>query len=181
MVTYRLTGQTVTDVITERTIEAAEDGVDKYIVRDYVQGDQGAHIEVSSLLNCRKLRQLPVDLGPGFVAVKAEMLLPKTYKKGETCTFATRVTREGLTDPTTWQEIQVTSHGIASLIMRVQFDTSVSLPERCWHFAAMPDFGRLELPGPEEGRDVEITRFGFAEHHFGVGHAAAKYGMVWRW
>jgi hypothetical protein len=181
VVTYYLTGQTVTELVTERSIEAIADEVDRYIVRDYVQGAPGAYIKVHPLLNCKRVNQLPVDLGPGFIAVKAEMLLPESYGKGSGCTFATRVTRTGVTDATTWQEIQVTSHGINSLTMRVQFDDQIPLPSRCWYFAAAPDLGRLEPPGPGEDRDVAISRFGYAEHHFGAGEPAAKYGVKWRW
>src|SRR5262249_49850166 len=95
VVTYHLTGQVLTDIITERRIEAAEDGVDRYIVRDYVQGAPDAKIEVRPLLNCRAGTKTPVDLGPGFVAVKAEMLLPAAYAKGTGCNFATMVERTG--------------------------------------------------------------------------------------
>jgi hypothetical protein len=181
VVTYYLTGQTVTDVITERRIEAMEDGVDRYIVRDYVQGVPDAEIEVKPLLNCRSGEHMPVDLGPGFVAMKAEMLLPKAYARGDGCNFATRVKRKGVTGPTTWQEIQVTSYGVDALIMRIQFDLGEALPVRCWYFAAAPDVGRLEPPGPGEQRDLEISRFGYTERDFGAGQAAAKYGIIWRW
>ena len=181
VVTYRLNGQVVTDVVTERSVEAVQDNVDRYIVRDYVEGDPGARIEVKALLNCEKLGQVNAPIGPRSVAVKAEILLPKSYDKGTGCTFATHVTRQGVTDPTTWQEIQVTSHGIDSLTMRAQFDLEVPLPTRCWYFAAAPDVGRLEPPEPGEQRDLEISRLGFVEHRFGAGHALAKYGIVWAW
>jgi hypothetical protein len=180
-VTYFLTGQVVTDVVTERRVVATEDDVNRYIVRDYVQGAPNAHIEVRPLLNCQAGTHTPVDLGPGFVAVKAEMLLPRTYRKGTGCNFATQVKRTGVAEATTWQEIQVTSHGIEQLTMRVQFDLSTALPARCWYFAAMPDLGRLDPPGAEEGRDLEISDYGYTEKLFGQGDAAAKYGIVWRW
>lgn len=181
IVTYFLANQSVTDLFTERTVEATEDGVDRYIVRDYIYGDLGANIEIGALMNCKKISQLPVNL-PGYVAAKAEMRLPEAYAKGKGCTFATRVTRSGMTKPTTWQEIQVTSHGILSLVMRVQFDLQTPLPERCWYFAAMPDVDRLEEPATEEkGRDITISRWGYAEHSFGPATVAAKYGVAWRW
>jgi len=181
VVTYFLKGQVVTDVITERSVEATEDGVDRYIVRDYVEGDPGARIDVHTWLNCKRGAQAKANLGSKSVAVKAEILLPDSYLKGSGCTFATHVTRQGITEPTTWQEIQVTSHGIDSLTMRVQFDTEVPVPTRCWYFAEAFDVGRLEPPDPDEERDLKITSMGFAAHHFGVGRAQAKYGMVWTW
>jgi hypothetical protein len=109
------------------------------------------------------------------------MFLPKSYSEGTGCNFATHVKRTGVTEATTWQEIQVTSYGIDALTMRVQFDSGGSLPSRCWYFAAMPDLGRLELPDLDEGRDLDISRFGYAERVFGPAQAAAKYGIVWRW
>lgn len=181
VVTYYLTSQIVTDIITERTVEAVEDDVDRYIVRDYVQGSPDARIQVRALLNCATGTQTAVDLGPGFVGAKVEVLLPAAYRKGEGCTFATKVTRSGVAEPTTWQEIQVTSHGIDNLTMRAQFDLGVPPPSRCWYFAAVPDLGRLEPPGLGEQRDLDISRFGYVERHFGAGQATAKYGLVWHW
>lgn len=180
-VTYLLTGQTVTDVVTERRIVAVEDGIDRYIVRDYVQGAPDAQIEVRPLLNCRAGEHTPINLGPGFVALKAEMLLPSAYPKGAGCNFATQVKRMGVTGATTWQEIQVTSHGVESLTMRVQFDATAALPSRCWYFAEMLDLDRLEVPDRSEGRDLEVSRFGYAERIFGRGQPTAKYGLVWQW
>ena len=98
-VTYLLTGRTVTDVVTERRIVAVEDGIDRYIVRDYVQGAPDAQIEVRPLLNCIAGEHTPINLGPGFVALKAEMLLPKAYPKGAGCNFATQVKRKGVAAP----------------------------------------------------------------------------------
>jgi hypothetical protein len=181
VVTYYLSGQVVTDIITERRIEAAMDGVDRYIVRDYVQGAPDAQIEVRPLLNCSAGTQTPVDLGPGFVAVKAEMLLPTAYARGTGCNFATQVKRTGVTGATTWQEIQVTSHGVEHLAMRVQFDPAAARPSRCWYFAAVPHVGRLDPPDPREGRDLEVSSLGYVEKIFGRGDAAANYGIVWRW
>ena len=48
----------------------------------------------------------------------------------------------------------MTSHGVESLTMRVQFDATAALPSRRWYFAEMPDLGRLEVPDPSEGRDL---------------------------
>ena len=50
----------VTEVVTERRVIATEDDVNRYIVRDYVQGAPDAHIEVRPLLNCQAGAHTPV-------------------------------------------------------------------------------------------------------------------------
>jgi hypothetical protein len=183
LVTVRLVGRVVTELLTEREIEALHDGVDRYVVRAYIESSPGATLTVEPVLNCAKGDVRQVNIGRGVAAQKVEMVLPHSLSKGEGCFFATRVTRSGLSpdDPSTWEEIQVTSQGVDSLTMRVQFDQSLPLPAHCWYFSALPDSDRLEPPAPHEGRNLRISELGYVEHRFGAGMAAAKYGLSWSW
>jgi hypothetical protein len=182
IVTHHLRGQVVVESVSERWITAEEDGLSRYVVRAYARNDppKRPNLEIQPLLNCRLGPVRRVEFGDGTEAQLAEMLFPKTLRRGEKLFFATRVIAEE-PGPTHSREVQVTTHGVKNLIMRVQFDHSIPLPKRAWYFAEIPDLDRLIPPEDGDTRYVENSEVGFVEREFGRGVATAKYGLAWQW
>jgi hypothetical protein len=182
VVTYHLRGRAVTESVSERWIVAEQDGLSRYVVRAWAKNNppNRPQLQIQPLLNCRLGEVRHVDLGDGTEAQLAEMLFPSTLQRSDRLFFATRVIADE-PGPTLSREVQVTNHGINDLMMRIQFDTAVSLPKRAWYFAEVPDIDRLIPPERGDERYVGISSCGFVEHRFGRGITTAKYGIAWQW
>ncbi|MDG6100947.1 hypothetical protein Daura_01555 [Dactylosporangium aurantiacum] len=182
IVTYFLRGRAVSESFSERWITAEEDGLTRYIVRAYARNNPPARpaLEIQPWLNCTLGSVRRVDPGDGSEAQIAEMLFPKALQRGDKLFFATRVVAEE-DGPTMSREVQVTSHGIDELTIRIQFDNTLPLPKRAWWFAEVPDIDRLIPPEPGDDRYVEISGSGFLERQFGRAKPTAKYGLSWQW
>ncbi|MFF5230651.1 hypothetical protein [Dactylosporangium sp. NPDC000521] len=182
IVTYFLRGRAVSESFSERWITAEEDNLARYVVRAYARNNPPARpeLEIQPWLNCTLGAVRRVDLGDGSEAQIAEMDFPKPLQRGEKLFFATRVVAQEV-GPTMSREVQVTSHGIEDLTMRIQFDISQPLPKRAWWFAEVPDIDRLIPPEPGDDRFVEVSACGFIERQFARGYPSAKYGLSWQW
>lgn len=181
--TYVMTGRAVSYAISERTVVALEDGVDRYVVRARAPGpgtDEHHRPTIAARLNCRAG---PMRILPGGTrgdTHEVAMLFPAPLAKGNELFFASAVTDQVDIEPLV--EVGVTSRGIEAghLKLRIQFDDE--LPEALWWYSECLEDYRLVRPSAESDRFVPISVLGYAEHTFKqAGRYGHRYGLAWAW
>lgn len=184
--TYGLKGRAVNYAISERTIVAKDDDVDRYVVRARSPNPDAANApRIAARLNCRVGKPYEIKDVNGGVTHEVAMIF-ENLKSGQSHFFASAVTSQS-DDEDPLVEVQVTTQGIApgGLTMRVQFDNRDDggvFPEAAWWFAECLDVHRLVEPPEGDGRRLNWTKYGYLEHTFEqLGLTGHRYGIGWRW
>ena len=176
-----------THSVTERMLIAVlsnaegQSSVDHYKVRarytDASNSQTVRQTEITPLLNCRRGR---TEIGQdGWLMT--EMCFPEPLQDGEKVFFASlvRSEAEGPTLPLVY--IQVTSHGIVHLEMRLQFHPNAT-PRACWVYRGSEEPGRGSAPSAgERDRWREPTSLGYVEHVAQNCTPGFYYAIGWTW
>jgi hypothetical protein len=182
LATYRLNGRLLHEAVTERTIIAAEDYVDYYIVRASAPLGARDKVEINAALNCRPSGPTRrVKKSNGWISHERPMLLARRLMEGEESFFATSVRGQRNQDPIV--ETVVTNHGIEAggLTMRVQFDRK-DHPVAAWWFAECDEDARTVPPPDGDPRRLPWTAFGYLTHTFTqTCQPGQRYGVAWQW
>lgn len=180
--TVTIVGQRISERVTERTIQATSDGVDRFILRAaiYRQSPEQADIELKALLNCRIGRIDTIKTSEPNEIRRADVLLPHPLLRGETCFFATSATYHRDAGSDDFTQVEVTGQRADRVRVRVQFDPN-AVPLRCWTFEGGPEADKWLEPVGDSTRLRAISELGYVEHEFRDLPAASKAGLVWRW
>jgi hypothetical protein len=154
--------------------------IDHYNVRARYKGPQAGQeqpgIEILPMTNCRAG---VTDIQPnGWIVRPMYFAAPLCH--GESVFFASRV-KYRTNIPAYPAFLQVTSFGILSLIMRVQFGSGV-VPELCWVYGGPNAAEASNVPDEsEDSRWRAPNQLGYLEYHTENCPPAWCYAIGWKW
>jgi hypothetical protein len=155
--------------------------IDHYKVRARYTDSSGRHEDqgtvIRPMLNCRPGR---TEVGrDGWLMT--EMQFPEPRRDGEQVFFASQVDYSASTPMDPFALIQVTSHGILYLIMRVQFPPNAA-PKDSWVYSGPSAADARVAPrGGDRDRRREPNLLGYVEHVAEYCPAGWYYTIGWEW
>jgi hypothetical protein len=155
--------------------------IDHYKVRarytDASDSQAARTTRIEPILNCRRGRtQVGRD---GWMMT--EMHFPGPAQNGDKVFFASLVRSEGKAATIPLVYIQVTSHGIMNLGMRLQFHPN-AVPRACWVYRGSSEPDRGSAPSTEDrDRWLEPSSLGYVEHVAESCAPGLYYAVGWTW
>lgn len=167
--------------ITERTITATDNSVDRYVARASAPKGEGPRVAIEALLNCTVGEVRDLDDPSGLLsAQQTDLMLPEMLNVGDQCFFATRTRFSHSMWGSTFSRIEITGQGAGEVVMRVQFSED-SVPAVCWSFAGSAVVDSFVRPDDGSPDILPISRCGYVETTFHGIPAGARVAIVWRW
>jgi transcriptional regulator with XRE-family HTH domain len=173
-----LCGRTPTERITERWVRATRDGVDSFVVRAH--SDEHSEVLIEPHLNCRQVETRTVRRIDGQAVVLGTFAFARPLELGESYFFSTRVLYKNAKTESFYSSVQVTTEGIAELVMRVQFDPA-DIPRTCWFNDHGVDVDALVEPDPGSPKLVEVSSLGFVEVRSEFCRPGDRFSLAWTW
>ena len=155
--------------------------VDHYKVRARYTDASGRYehegVEILPMINCRAGSS---EVGrDGWLMT--EMKFPEPLRNGQKLFFASLVKYSTVTPMDPPALIQVTSHGILQLIMRVQFHVETA-PRACWVYGGREQAVARVAPGDGQlGQWRLPNQLGFVEYDAKNCPAGWFYAIGWKW
>jgi len=168
-------------LIAELSNAEGQPSVDHYDVRarytDASNSEIAHETEILPILNCRRgATKVGQD---GWLMT--EMYFPEPLQDGEDVFFASLVRSEGEGPALPLVYIQVTSHGIVNLQMRLQFHPNAT-PRACWVYRGGQEPDRESAPSADEhDRWRKPTSLGYVEHVAQNCTPGFYYAVGWTW